>query len=140
MKEFKNTNPIWLGCRVNDGSLSIEHQGTTLADGLAIYLSKGNTTSLNFTDFEHVGEPCRVNAFTIRDEGTLEAWGRNHEGVSSPQIVAGSAEYWLHVLLVAVAYAPAGAVSGWTLSAHQPDAWQTLVRVRVPPEDSKPGD
>jgi hypothetical protein len=139
MQDLVNINPIWLGCRISDGSLSIEYLGDALGDGLAVWLAKNMVTTVAFTDFEHAGERCRVSAFTIRDDGTLEPWARVTEGVSS-QISAESAEKWLHVVVVAVAYEPAGSVSGRLLAVHQPDSWQALVRVRVPPEDSKPGD
>jgi hypothetical protein len=138
MQDLVNVSPIWLGCRIADGGLSIECQNSALGDGLAVWLDKNTTTTLALTDFEHAGERCRVSAFTIRDDGTLEPWARMAEGVSL-LIAAESTERWLHVVVVAVAYEPAGSVSGRLMEVHQPDSWQVLVRVRVPAEDTRPG-
>jgi hypothetical protein len=129
-------NPITLACHIENGSLQVSHAGMLLSS--EPYPVPSGTTSITFSDFEHDGNLCRVNAFTIGVDGGLEPWARTADGVSWSRAATTQA-YDLHVIVVPVAHAPAGAVSGRILSVFQPDSWHALVHVNVPTDGTRPG-
>lgn len=124
-----------LDCQIQDGSLRISHAGAPLDEPFVV---PTGVTIIELNDFTHEGNLCRVHAFSIGEEGILNSWVRWGNSVRWP--VGGPEEtYDLDVVVLQVAHTPEGATSSRVLAAFQPDSWHTLVRVRVPTDDTRPG-
>lgn len=132
---MSDLTPLLLDCRIENDHLEVRLVDTLL--GSEKYPVPLGTGSIVFSDFEHDGKSCRVNAFTIDDEGMLQPWTRTTDGASL-QLRGPDQTYDLHVVLVPVAHAPAGPLSGLILSAFEPESWHTLVHVHVPTDGSRP--
>lgn len=135
MCRINDGNPVYLGCRAEDGALRLTHDEAPLGVSvLEVQLTKMEETTVTITDFDHDGKRYQVHAYTTRD-GSRTPWERIGEGVRSPVLRALAGMTIEHdVTVEATSYAVSGEDGG-----SQPWYTPAAVKVRLPPpEDSRP--